>query len=98
MVLALGLLVFTFVFAMPLRPGTRLFLVLISPLVALMCNVVRLVPSSLAFGFTDEAMAVRIHEFFGWLMLFMAIAAMFLTLRMLRWLDIPTLRWRLLGA
>ena len=98
MVLALGLLVFTFVFALPLRSGTRLFLVVISPFVALVCNVFRLVPSSIAFGFADEAAATRIHEFFGWFMLVVAVVAMFLTLRMLRWLDLPVLRWRLLGA
>lgn len=98
MVLALGLVVFTFVFSMPLRSGTRIFLVLISPFVAILCNVVRLVPSSVAFGFADEGVAIRIHEFFGWLMLIVAVAAMFLALRLLRWLDFPVLRWRLLGA
>lgn len=98
MVLALGVVVFTFVFAMPLRSGTRLFLVLVSPFVALLCNVMRLVPSSIAFGFADQSVAVRIHEIFGWLMLVVAVTAMFLTLRLLRWLDFPVLRWRLLGA
>lgn len=98
MVLALGLVVFTFVFSMPLRSGTRIFLVLMSPFVAILCNVVRLVPSSVAFGFADEGVAIRIHEFFGWLMLIVAVAAMFLALRLLRWLDFPVLRWRLLGA
>jgi exosortase len=98
MAMALGLVVFTFVFAMPIRPGTRMFLVIIAPLVAILCNVLRLVPSSLAFGFADEAMAVRVHEVFGWVMLVIAIGAMFLSLRLLRWLDLPVVRWRLLGA
>jgi exosortase len=98
MVLALGLVAFTFVFAMPLRPGARVFLVLIAPMVALFCNVIRLVPSSLAFGFADEAVAVRVYELFGWLMLAVATGTMFLALRLFRWLDLPVVRWRLLGA
>lgn len=98
MVLALGLIVFTFVFSMPLRSGTRLFLILISPFIATFCNVFRLVPSSLAFGFADESTAIWVHELFGWLMLLVAIGAMFLALRLVRWLDIPVVRWRLLGA
>lgn len=98
MALALGVVVFTFVFSMPLRSGTRLFLVLISPAVAIACNVVRLVPSSIAFGFTDEDTATRIHEVSGWFMLVVAVVAMFLTLRIVRWLDFPVTRWRLLGT
>ena len=98
MVLALGLVVFTFVFSMPLRSGTRIFLVLVSPLVAILCNVFRLVPSSIAFGFADARVAVQVHELFGWLMLVVAVASMFIALRLLRWLDFPVLRWRLLGA
>jgi exosortase len=98
MALALGLTVFTFVFSMPLRWGARLFLVLISPLVAVVCNVIRLVPSSIAFGFAEESTAVRVHEIFGWMMLAVAVVAMFLTLRLVRWLDLPVTRWRLLGT
>jgi len=98
MALALGLVVFTFVFAMPLRWGARLFLVLVSPFVAIACNVIRLVPSSIAFGFTEESTAIRIHEIFGWMMLLVAVVAMFLTLRLVRWLDLPVTRWRLLGT
>jgi len=98
MVFALVLVVFAFVFSVPLRPGTRLLLIALSPVVALICNVLRLVPTSLVYGFADPDTAKTAHDIAGWLMLPAALVMLLGIVRLMRWLDLPVFRWRLLAT
>ncbi|MBL9149533.1 MAG: exosortase/archaeosortase family protein [Phycisphaerae bacterium] len=98
MVFALVLVVFAFVFSVPLRPVTRITLIALSPLVALVCNVLRLVPTSLVYGFADPATAQSVHDVAGWLMLPAALLMLLGIVRLMRWLDLPVFRWRLLAT
>ncbi len=96
MVFALVLVVFAFVFSVPFRPTTRVVLILLSPLVALICNVVRLVPTAIVYGFADPGTAEKVHDVAGWLMLPLALVLLLTVVRLMRWLDLPVFRWRML--
>jgi exosortase len=98
MVFALALVVYAFVFSVPFRTSTRLLLIALSPVVALICNVIRLVPTSIAYGWFDPATAEQIHDIGGWLMLPLALLMLMGVVRLLRWLDVPVMNWRLVPA
>ena len=95
MVFALGLVVYAFAFGTPLKPSTRAVIILLSPLVAIACNVIRLVPTSLIFGYGDPKTAQTFHDLAGWVMLVVALAALIGVLRMIRWLEFPVTSYRL---
>lgn len=98
MVFALALVVFAFVFSTPFRFSTRVFLLVLSPIVALVCNVIRLVPTSLIYGFGDPESAEMFHDLAGWLMLPIALLVLVGVLRLVRWLQLPLMSWRLAGG
>lgn len=98
MVFALALTVFAFVFSVPLRTPARIVLLLASPLIALLCNIARLVPTAIAYAHWSAEDARKVHDIAGWLMLPLAILLLLLVMRFMRWLDLPVLTWRFLQA
>lgn len=98
MVFALALVVFAFVFSVPLRAETRILLVGLSPFIALLCNVFRLIPTAVAYGFVDAERAQQIHDWAGWAMLPAALLMLVGVVKLLQWLELPVYRWRLAGA
>ena len=95
MIFALGLVVFVFVFSLPLKNTARVALLLASPLIALFCNVLRLVPTSLVYGLSDSELAESVYAWSAWIMIPLAIFMLVGVLRMLSWMDLPVTRWRL---
>ena len=95
MVFALGVVVYAFAFSVPLRPGVRLLLLLMSPVVALVCNVIRLIPTAALFGYATTESAQLFHELSGWVMLFVALLLLVSMLRLVRWLELPIFPFRL---
>ena len=95
MVFALTLVVYAFAFGTPLKTGTRITLLILSPAIAMICNVVRLVPTSLIFGYGDIETAQRFHDLAGWVMLPLAMAILWFILRTVRWLEFPVTQLRL---
>ncbi len=95
MVFALSLVVYAFAFGTPLRPGTRAVLLLASPLIAIICNVIRLVPTSLIYGYGNSDAAQRFHDLAGWVMLPVAMLMLAGVLRTIRWLEFPVTELRL---
>jgi exosortase len=95
MVFALTLVVYAFVFGTPLRPGTRLLVLALSPVIAMTCNVIRLVPTSLIFGYGNLRIAQEFHDWAGWVMLPLAMFMLAGVLRTIRWLDFPVHHFRL---
>ena len=77
MIMAVGLLVYTIVFALILSPRKRIALLVASPFIALFCNVLRLVPTSLAYGLTDPTTASYVYTVAGWLMIPVAVVMLF---------------------
>jgi exosortase len=98
MVFALALVVFAFVFSVPLRFETRILLLVLSPFIALLCNVLRLIPTAIAYGFVDADRAQQIHDWAGWAMLPAALVMLVGVVKLLQWLELPVYRWRLAGA
>lgn len=95
MVWALILVTYAFAFSIPLRGTTRALLLLFSPIVAIVGNVARLVPTAALYGFADRDLADRFHDLSGWLMLPLAFLGLLLLVRLLRWALIPVGRFNL---
>lgn len=95
MVFALTLVVYAFVFGTPLKPMTRAVLLVLSPVVAIICNVIRLVPTSLIFGYGSSELAQQFHDIAGWVMLPVALVMLAGVLRTIRWLEFPVISLRL---
>lgn len=95
MVFALTLVVYAFAFGTALRPGTRLLLIGLSPLIAILCNVVRLVPTSLIYAYGTVTEAQRFHDVAGWVMLPIALLMLAAVLRAIQWLEFPVTTYRL---
>lgn len=96
-VFMLLLLAYAFAFALPLRNGVRVLLLLASPLVALVCNIVRTLPTILFYGyapdwFDDPKRGTQVADHFHWI----AGYAMYVFAFMI-WLGIVSLlRWTML--
>ena len=95
MIFALGLVVFGFVFSAPFRSEVRIGLLLVSPLIALSCNIIRLVLTSIVYGFSTQEFADSFHWYSGLAMIPMSLIMLFGIIKLLNWLDIPCMRWRL---
>ncbi len=89
MVAALGLVSFAFVFSFPMRGSVRALILLLSPVVAIVCNVIRLVPTVLLYGFAEHDVASAFHDASGWAVLVVALGMLWMVLALLRWLEVP---------
>jgi exosortase len=103
LVFPLFLIAFAFTFGMPLRNSVRLFLLLLSPIVALACNVIRTMPNIWLygkpniwpFGVTERWVADEFHNWSGWAMLPIAFLALLGIIKIMRWMQIPVQRYTL---
>jgi len=95
MVFALFLVSYAFAFSMPLRNATRIVIIAASPLAAIICNVLRLLPTILAYGYGSHDFAQMLHDASGWLMLPLAFAMLLAIIRVLRWALLPVGRFNL---
>jgi exosortase len=95
MVFALVLVSYAFAFGMPLRNSARFGVLLISPIAALVCNILRLIPTVLLYGYSTEPVAKQFHDVSGWLMVPLAFLLLLAGLKVLRWALIPVTRYNL---
>jgi exosortase len=95
MVFALLLVAYAFAFSIPLRNTTRFFLLLFSPVAALFCNVIRLIPTTLIYGYMDRSTGDEFHDWSGWLMLPVAFFLLMGVVKALKWALIPVMRYNL---
>ncbi len=95
MVFALVLVSYAFAFTVPLRNPVRLTILLLSPVAAIFCNVIRLTPTVLFYGYSDEKTADMFHSLAGWAMLPIAFLLLMVITRALRWALVPTYRFTL---
>ncbi len=89
MVFALTLVSFAFAFGTPLRWYVRLIVLVASPVCAIVCNVIRLVPTVWFYGYFPESVANRFHDVSGWLMLPISFLILMGIIRLLRWALVP---------
>jgi exosortase len=95
MVLALILVSFAFAFSMPLKMYARVLVLLASPLAALLCNIIRLVPTVLLYGYASKSTADAFHDISGWLMVPLAFAVLLGVTAVMRWAMIPVAKFNL---
>jgi exosortase len=95
MVFSLFLVSFAFAFGEPLRHYVRLLIVLASPLSAIVCNVIRLVPTLWMYGYSNQTLAHRFHDAAGWVMLVVGFLLLMGIIRLLRWALIPVAHYTL---
>ena len=98
LVFSLTIVVFAFAFSVPLRPSMRVLLIVLSPLIALVANVIRLVPTSLLYGTTTVENAELFHDISGWVMLPLALVGLLVLLKFLQWLELPVTSYRLASS
>jgi exosortase len=89
MVAALALVSYAFVFSVPMRSWARILLLTLTPVVAILANVLRLVPTSLLYGYSSADTANLFHDIAGWGVLLVALLALWLALQLLRFLELP---------
>ncbi|MGI9014872.1 MAG: exosortase/archaeosortase family protein [Phycisphaerales bacterium] len=98
MIFALALIAFTFVFAIPFRPASRIAMLAVSPAVAILCNVIGLIPTSLLYGAGMSEAAETVYSIMQWAMLPIALLMLIGLFRLMHWLELPVTTWRLAGS
>ncbi len=89
MVSMLILVVFAFVFSEKVRPWVRILLIALATPLAILCNIIRLVPTVLAYGYYKPETADLIHDWLGWVMVIASYFMLMGLLWLMRWLLLP---------
>ena len=89
MMFSLILASFAFAFAMPLTASMRVIVIALSPVAAVVCNVIRVVPTILVFGHYSDTTAHLFHDFSGWAMIGVAFLLLWGLVRLLEWAEVP---------
>ncbi|HEY0008375.1 MAG TPA: exosortase/archaeosortase family protein, partial [Tepidisphaeraceae bacterium] len=97
MVFPLLLITYGFAFGLPLRNSVRFTIVLASPVVALLCNVVRVLPLIWlqGQGAKGQDWGQWLHDHSGWFMVPLAFLVLLGLIRLLKWAMIPVYRFPL---
>ena len=93
MVAALGVVAYTFAFSIPAKPAVRALLLALSPLLAVIVNIIRLMPTVLLYGYASDDFAQLFHDVSGWLMMLVALGVLWSFMRLLRWMELPVLSY-----
>jgi exosortase len=96
MVFALLLVSYAFSFGTPLRGYVRALVLLASPVSAIVCNVIRLVPTVWVYGNYPQGFAQDFHDISGWFMLPLAFLLLMAIIGILRWALVPVTRYTLI--
>jgi exosortase len=89
MVFALVLVSYAFAMGTPLKWYVRVVVIGLSPISAILCNVLRLLPTVWLYGYAPKEWANRFHDIAGWAMLLVAFLLLMGVVRLLRWALIP---------
>ena len=97
MIFPLLLVTYTFCFALPLRNVARILILLASPLVAIICNVIRTLPTVWLFGKYGQKHSIpnTFHEYAGWAMTIVAFLVLLGIIKVLKWAMLPLTRFPL---
>lgn len=98
MMWTLVLVSYTFAFATPLLGYVRVLILMATPISAIACNLVRLVPTIWVYSAYETHTAERFHDISGWLMLFFAFLQLMGIVSLLRWIGVPVSPFRLAAA
>ena len=92
LVFTLFLACYVFAFVKPLRWWVRLMVLALSPFVAILCNIIRLVPTVWMFGHTSHQHAETFYDTAGWVMLVIAFIGLTGLTSLLDWIGIAVYR------
>lgn len=84
-VFALSVLIYTMVFIRRYRWFVRVLLVVSAPLIAMVCNLFRVVPVTLAYGHGDKTLADALHDWLGFVAFGVAIVMCLGVVSVLQW-------------
>ncbi|MCY2954893.1 MAG: archaeosortase/exosortase family protein [Planctomycetota bacterium] len=102
MVVGLALVSFTFAFVSQMKLSTRFIIVAASPLLAIACNFIRLIPTLWLYGHVSKPYADAFHDISGWFMLPLALLILVGIVNLFRWAMMPIVTvegaYRLRGA
>ena len=97
MVFTLLCVAYAYAFTTPLYTYARLIILMASPVLAIVCNLVRLVPTVWIFGKYDPSTAQRFHDLSGWAMLLVAYLLLSSIVGVLKWAELPVSPFRMLS-
>ena len=92
MVFALLLVCYAYAMATPLKGYVRLLVIGFSPLLAVGCNIIRVVPTAVVYAYADQGTGDMVHDLSGWAMVFLAYGFLAAIFRTLEWAEVPVLR------
>ena len=92
-VAALFVVTYTFAFSIPARSMVRALLLASSPLLAVVVNILRLMPTVMFYGYASENTATTFHDLSGWFMMVIALVVLWAIMRLLRWMELPVLNY-----
>jgi len=88
MMFALVMVSYGFAFGTPFKGYVRLLILVASPFSAVLCNVIRLIPTIWIYG-NYPSIADSFHEIAGWVMLLVAFMLLTGLLALLKWAMVP---------
>ncbi|BAM03250.1 hypothetical protein PSMK_10910 [Phycisphaera mikurensis NBRC 102666] len=91
MMFALVLVAYAFAFGTPLLPSVRVMLLVLSPVAAVLTNIIRVVPTVILYGHYPDVAAGLFHDLAGWAMLAVAFCLLLMLVRTLKWADVPVM-------
>lgn len=97
MVFTLLLVGYTVAFATPLRWHVRLAVILLAPVFALICNLLRMLPTVWMYGNAPHNWADAFHDASGWVMILVGYFLLMGSISFAEWLGIPVLQKRQTG-
>jgi exosortase len=89
MVSMLILVVFAFIFSENVRSWVRILLIALAVPLAIACNIIRLVPTVIAYGYFTPEVADQIHDWLGWVMVILSYFMLMGLLWLMRWSLLP---------
>lgn len=92
MVFALVLVTYAVAFATPLLNYARVLILVLSPVFAIACNVLRMIPTVWIFGHYPKPVGKIFHDLSGWVMIAAAFVMVMAVIRVLRWAEIPVMQ------
>ena len=95
MVFPLILISYAFSFGLPLRNSVRFLVLLASPVSAIFCNVLRILPTVWLYGYYPKGVGDEFHQYSGWLMLPISFLILLGIIKTLRWAMIPVMKYTL---
>ena len=89
MVYAVFLVCYSYALTSSMRPWAQVCLLVLSPAIAIGCNIARVIPTVLMYGFSSEQAAGVFHDLAGWGVIALAFGVIHVIAKLGIWLGLP---------